>query len=184
MVHITQDLTYTTEHLTADIPAKEYIKRFRNVEYFIKLCQKCDNYGKRHGCPPFTEKELDVINKYEKVWIIGVKIVPNDPLLPLSAANDLMSSVTSEMNRVLLAEERRLKGQAFGFVGKCPYCGGAQCQRSKGKPCLHPNKVRPSLEAFGFDMSKTASELLGIDIKWSDGIHIPEYLTLVCGIFY
>ena len=49
---------------------------------------------------------------------------------------------------------------------------------------MHPAKVRPSLEAFGFDMSKTAKELLGLEIKWSDGVHIPEYLTLVCGIFH
>ena len=42
----------------------------------------------------------------------------------------------------------------------------------------------PSLEAFGFDMSKTAKDVLGLEIKWSQGELIPEYLTLVCGIFY
>ena len=39
-------------------------------------------------------------------------------------------------------------------------------------------------KAFGFDMGKTAKELLGLEIKWSKGLLIPEYLTLVCGIFY
>ncbi len=46
------------------------------------------------------------------------------------------------------------------------------------------DRVRPSLEAFGFDISKTAKELLGLEIKWSSGDFIPEYLTLVGGIFY
>ncbi len=47
----------------------------------------------------------------------------------------------------------------------------------------HPDKVQPSLEAFGFDMVKTAKNVLVLEIKWSKGLLIPEYLTLVCGIF-
>lgn len=51
-------------------------------------------------------------------------------------------------------------------------------------PCRHPEKVRPSLEAFGFDISRTLSELFGIRLLWGkDGV-IPEYLTLVCGFFH
>ena len=33
-------------------------------------------------------------------------------------------------------------------------------------------------------MSKTAKELLGMEMKWGKEGKIPEYLTLVCGIFY
>ena len=44
--------------------------------------------------------------------------------------------------------------------------------------------MRPSLEAIGFDISLTAKELLGLDIRWSHNGLLPEYLTLVCGIFY
>jgi hypothetical protein len=40
------------------------------------------------------------------------------------------------------------------------------------------------LEAIGFDISMTAKDILGLEIKWSQGNLIPEYLTLVCGIFY
>ena len=44
--------------------------------------------------------------------------------------------------------------------------------------------MRPSLEAFGFDISRTLSELFGIRLLWGkDGV-IPEYLTLVCGFFH
>lgn len=71
------------------------------------------------------------------------------------------------------------------FVGNyCPYCGEVPCARIEGGPCRHPDKVRPSLEAIGFDIGKTAKDLLGLEIKWSRGGFIPEYLTLVCGIFY
>ena len=40
------------------------------------------------------------------------------------------------------------------------------------------------VEAFGFDMGKTAQDLLGLEIKWSHDEFLPEYLTLICGIFY
>ena len=115
---------------------------------------------------------------------MGVKIIPSNKKLPLSAANDLMDPVITEMNEELLELEKSLGGYAFGFVGTCPYCSGAPCARVSGEPCRHPDKVRPSLEAFGFDMSKTAIDLLGLEIKWSQGELIPEYLTLVCGVFY
>lgn len=179
-----RDLTYTVEKYKAEVGTKAYIEGFRRTDYFIKLCQQCRNYGRRYGCPPFDDETLSLVEGYEKVRIMGVKIIPNNKQLPLSAANDLMEPVITEMNEELLELEKSLGGYAFGFVGTCPYCGGAPCARILGKPCRHPEKVRPSLEAFGFDMSKTAKDVLGLEIKWSQGELIPEYLTLVCGIFY
>ena len=178
------DLSYTLERFSAEISAKDYIAGYRRTDYFITLCQQCRNYGRRYGCPPFDDDELQLIDKYEHVRILGIKIIPNNKHLPLNCANDLMAPVIAQLNPELLREEQRLGGYCFGFVGTCPYCGGAPCAREKGKPCQHPDKVRPSLEAYGFDMSKTANELLGLEIKWGKDNTLPEYLTLVCGIFY
>ena len=177
-------MTYTVERYTAEIDAKAYIEDFRRADYFIKLCQQCGNYARRYGCPPFDDDPLTAIEGYDRVRIMGVKITPKDKSLPIEAANDLMQPVISEMNEELLETEKSLGGMCYGFVGSCPYCGGASCARIDGKPCRHPDKVRPSLEAIGFDIGKTAKDLLGIDIKWSQNGFIPEYLTLVCGIFY
>lgn len=179
-----EDRTYTTERYTAEIDAKAYIERFRKEEYFITLCQQCRNYGRRYGCPPFDHDKIDDIKDYTRVRIYGMKITPKDRSLPLEAANDLMKPVIDQLNGELLETEKLLGGKCFGFVGSCPYCGGAPCARIDGRPCKHPDKVRPSLEAYGFDISKTAKELLGLEIKWSEQGRIPEYLTLVCGIFY
>lgn len=177
-------LTYTTESLTADISAKEYIKDYRRADYFMGFCEECQNYGRRYGCPPFDYEPLSVISGYENVRILGVKITPDEKQLPMSDANEFIGPVTNEMNKRLLEMEEALDGLAFGFVGACPYCGGEPCARLEGKPCKHVDKVRPSLEAFGFDMSKTASNLLGMEIKWSNDGLIPDYFLLVCGIFY
>lgn len=177
-------LAYSIEKYTAEIDVKTYINGYRRTDYFLKLCQQCKNYGRRYGCPPFDNETLSLVEGYEKVRIMGVKIIPNNKQLPLSAANDLMMPVITKMNEELLGLEKSLGGYAFGFVGTCPYCGSAPCARISGKPCRHPEKVRPSLEAFGFDISKTAKDLLGLEIKWSQGELIPDYLTLVCGLFY
>ena len=50
--------------------------------------------------------------------------------------------------------------------------------------CRHPELVRPSLEACGFDIAHTTSELFGIELKWGTDGSLPEYLTLVCGFFH
>ena len=52
------------------------------------------------------------------------------------------------------------------------------------KPVINELNEELLLEAIGFDISKTAQDLLGLEIKWSQNGLIPEYLTLVCGIFY
>ena len=162
------DLTYTTERFSAEMDAATYIADFRRADYFMQFCRECGNYGCRYGCPPFDYDPLSIIAPYQKVRIIGVKIAPNDGNLPLSVANTLMLPVIRELNEELLALEKSL----------------GPCARIDGEPCRHPDKVRPSLEAFGFDMSKTASDLIGLEIKWSHDGRIPEYLTLVCGVFY
>ena len=179
-----ENMAYTVERYTTEIDAKVYIERFRKADYFIRLCQQCGNYGRRYGCPPFDDDPLAAIGGYDKVRIMGLKITPKDKSLPLEAANDLMSPVISELNEELLETEKSLGGMCYGFVGTCPYCGGATCARIDGKPCKHPDKVRPSLEAIGFDISKTAKDLLGLDIKWSHDGMMPDYLTLVCGVFF
>lgn len=80
--------------------------------------------------------------------------------------------------------ERLYGGRSFAYVGTCLHCPEGSCTRPAGKPCRHPDKVRPSLEACGFDIARTTSELFGIDLKWGSEGRIPEYLTLVCGFFH
>lgn len=178
------DLSYTSERFSAEIAADEYIARFRQEERFLELCRQCGNFGVRYGCPPFDVPPLTVLAPYRRVRIVGEKLVPATAGLPLDAAQALMTPVLAGLNGDLLAEERRLGGLALGFAGACPYCGGTPCRRKSGEPCLHPDKVRPSLEAFGFDVGRTAQELLGLEILWGVQEKLPAYLTLVCGLFY
>ena len=56
------------------------------------------------------------------------------------------------------------------------------CARQDAKPCRHPHDVRVSLEAVGFNLGKTTSQLLGIDLKWGGKDRLPEYITLVTAL--
>lgn len=87
-----ENTAYTVERYTAEIDAKAYIGGFRRADYFIRLCQQCGNYGRRYGCPPFDDDPIDVLDGYDSVRILGVKITPKDKSLPLEASNDLMET--------------------------------------------------------------------------------------------
>lgn len=179
-----EEKNYDVQEVVVVVDRDRYVREFRDVPTFEACCKQCPNYGNRWGCPPFDHDTLQDLLPYEKVKIIGVKITPHDEKLPLSQAQSLMRPEIERVNKRLLEMEREKGGLAFGFVGDCPYCNGAPCARLHGEPCRHPQVVRPSLEAFGFDIGKTTRELLGIEIQWSRDKRMPKFLTLVCGLFY
>ena len=104
--------------------------------------------------------------------------------IPVEMTQEFIRPERVRIEKELLEMERKYGGRGFAYVGKCLYCSGSECTRKRNRPCLHPDKVRPSLEAFGFDIGRTLSELFGIRLLWGkDGI-LPEYLMLVSGLFH
>ncbi len=178
------NLKHSIEKFTADIDAQQYIEKYRRADYFIKFCEQCPNYGHRWGCPPFDHDPLPEISGYSRVRIIGYKLTPADKEMTIRDSRMLLKPVTHRLNEELLELEAELRGRAYSFVGTCPYCEKEPCARLHGEPCRHPEKVRPSLEAIGFDISLTAQDVLGLEIKWGKNGLVPEYFTLVCGVFY
>ena len=53
-----------------------------------------------------------------------------------------------------------------------------------GEPCRHPELVRPSLEALGFNLGEVTRELFNIDMLWGRHGRLPQYLTLVGAVCY
>jgi Predicted metal-binding protein len=98
-------------------------------------------------------------------------------------AQQLITDVRKLLDEALLLLEQRYPNSRALFAGTCHLCTIGMCARIKGEPCIHPDKIRPSLEAFGFDIGKTASELLGVELKWSTYGELPEYFVLVSGFF-
>lgn len=177
-------MDYSVENFTADISVDDYIERFRDERRFIGFCRECPNYGNSWGCPPFDFDTTEILRRYKNVHLIATKITPVDKTIPLDRSQELIRPERIRLERQLLEMERRHGGRSFAFVGKCLYCGDEPCARKAGKSCRHPDKVRPSLEAFGFDIGRTLSELFHIELLWGKDGTLPPYLVLVCGFFH
>lgn len=175
---------HTTESVRT-IDAHTYGANYRDIRRFEALCAECPNYGCRWGCPPFTDEEYAVPDSYDSVDITLIKIelathTPGDA----ATLRAIIDPIRAAGERRLLAEESRRAGHAALFTGQCPHCPGETCARTTGAPCRHPELVRPSLEALGFDLTRTASEIFGIDMLWCKDGYAPPYLTLIGALFY
>ena len=153
-------IPYRAEDFSVTVSVADYIARFRDAERFEGCCRACPNYGCSWGCPPFDFDVEEYLNRYSA------------------------HAGRERLERRLLEMERRYGGRSFAYVGSCLYCPEGTCTRPEGNPCRHPELVRPSLEACGFDIGRTTSELFGIELKWGADGKMPEYLTLVCGFFH
>ena len=155
---------FTLTHVTATIPLEDYVRDYRDKERFMGYCKQCGQYGKRWSCPPYDFDVDTYIAGYQQVMILGTKTI----------------KLMDECHRQL---EKEYPG-SLSFTGaKCFLCTPEPCARLKNEPCRHPEQMRHSLESVGFDISKTASQLLGMELKWATGIELPEYLVLVTALF-
>lgn len=175
---------YSAEDFTATLPAADYIACFRDAERFLGCCRACPNFGCSWGCPPFDYDVAELLGGYRSVLLIATKITPSTSGLPLSASQALIRPERLRLETRLRELERRYHGRACAYIGQCLYCPEGSCTRPEGLPCRHPELVRPSLEAYGFDIGRTLDELFGIELKWGGKGLMPEYLTLVCGFFH
>ena len=173
-----------SENYTVTIPTERYLQEYRDADRFIGFCKECSNYGKSWSCPPFDKDWTPELKKYEFVSLYLTKIYPQAEGLSINDSQKVMRSDRERMERELREIERQSGGLAFAFAGTCLYCPEGTCSRKQGSPCRHPELVRPALEAVGFDMSKTAEELFHVPIQWSTDGSMPEYLTLICGVFH
>ena len=175
---------YTIDEFTFEISVTEYFARFHKPNEVWGYCQACSNYGKQWGCPPFDFDIVERLSQYDKVLLIATKITPTATGLPHQESEQLIRTERIRLEKQLLDLERQYNGLASTYIGSCLHCPEGDCTRSLGKVCRHPECVRPSLEAYGFDITKTLAELFDIELKWGINCFSPEYIVLVCGLFY
>jgi len=179
-----EPLNYRAEDFTASLSAADYTARFRDAERFLACCRACPNFGRSWSCPPFDCDLAELLGRYRSVLLIAVKITPAAAGLPISASRALIRPERIRIENRLRELERRYGGRACAYAGECLHCPETGCTRPAGLPCRHPELVRPSLEACGFDLGRTLGELFGIELRWGRDGRMPEYLTLVCGFFH
>jgi predicted metal-binding protein len=166
---------YKVSHITVETGLKDYIRNYRDADKFIVYCKQCDRYNACWSCPPFDFDTAEVISAYDTAYLTGTKILLDDDVIKENTGWERCTKITyliieevrRNLDRRLLSLEREFPGSRAFFAGTCHICPQDECERIKGKPCIAPERIRPSLESFGFDMAKTAAELLNIEMKWS-----------------
>jgi predicted metal-binding protein len=149
----------------------------------------CKDYGKNLMCPPYvmSTKELrDVISKYEWALLIQVEAPFNtDVKNEISQTGDVASlyrnkeflmafgkNFGSNFNLLhLIINKVEAKASMLGYrfatgfkAGACKLCPECVAEKS-GKHCRHPYQARPSMEAVGIDVLKTA-EIAGLPVDF------------------
>lgn len=179
-----QELRYTSTDYTASVAAEEYIRRYLDADRFLGYCKECRNYGSIWACPPFIYDPLVRLRPFRNVFLIATRIEPEESYLPLACSRDLIRPERVRLESRLLELETQSGGLACAYTGECLHCPEGTCARRKREPCRHPELVRPSLEAYGFDISRTLTDLFGMELLWGNDGKLPKYLTLVCGLFH
>ena len=174
----------------AKINVEELINRYRDTEKFIDYCKKCNRYNACWACPPFDFNADEYLMQYKTAFIVGTKITLDEKNISqqeknqtTQISNEIIKEVRIRLDYTLLnMENQQPQSKAF-FAGTCYICSTVECAKINGNLCVSPEKVRPSLEAFGFDVCNISKELLNIDIQWANDDVLPEYFTLVSGFF-
>ena len=181
---------YSLKVSIAEIKVEEYLHDYSNIPYFLSMCQQCSSYSKRWCCPPFSFDIKSTLSQFTYAHIIGVQILFSEAMQleaeSLGNGRETTNSVIGEVWRDVhpkLLKLRTLYSPSIAFSIGCHLCEGDICSRVKGEACLHPDKMLYSLESFGFDVAKTARQLLDIELLWSKDKKMPEYLTLIFGLF-
>ena len=162
--------------LEAEIGIEEFLEKYVDTERFRQACAKCGNYNKRWSCPEYDFDTLEFWRGFRTLKLYAEQLF-TEGMTPAEAYAEY-GRMKNELDGRLLAMES--DGSVSLAAGSCARC--AECTKTAGKPCVHPDKMRYSIESLGGDVVKTVSELLGTEINWADAGGLPEYFVLTGGM--
>lgn len=166
------------------LPITEFIKKYQNQEKFMAFCKECPNYNTLWSCPPLRIDATQFLQAFNYIYIIGVKVIYDAETIKLADTSEKIKEITTRSLREvknkfsdkMLILESEIPASISLASGGCYLC--ERCKRRDDLPCKQPEKMRYSLDSFGFDLTAITSDLLQIDLKWSKN-SLPEYYTLI-----
>ncbi len=182
---------YDVTEYRAVINADEYIRKYRNEEKFIGFCRACRHFSKTWSCPPFLHNEEKCLDGFTLAIIFGTLLKIGSNLYEQCFEIEICKKIVYRLieqerkridTRLLQLEIEYPKSRAF-YAGTCYLCGKRPCTRVTNKPCRYPQQMRPSLEAFGFDIGATSEHLLGLKLDWGSPGKPLRHITLISGFF-
>lgn len=177
---------YTVQDRWVEMPMAEYINGYRDFGRVREYCRDCDRYGNCWACPPYDFDETALLDRFTDISLLATVITPSEGvLLSPETADRFIRFERQRLDCLLLRMERDAEvpgrtARVF-FAGTCLLCPPEQCTRREGLPCRHQESIRPSLEALGFDIARTAADIFNTPLQWSRNGQPPKYLTLISG---
>lgn len=182
-------IKYSVERYTASMNMPEYIDGYIDVEIFLGNCKRCKNFGKIWSCPPYDFDVMEYWRKFSKIEFVASKIIFGKEYGGQEFSKEeldeiLKNSLFAEKRKLsdeLLEREEEIEGSVSLCAGSCSICGEV-CPRVAGGACLHPEKMRYSIESLGGNVGLTISKLMGLELEWMEENKLPHYFILVSGI--
>lgn len=183
------DISYRAEGTLCQLPLEEYMSGYFDPERFFALCEHCPTYLTNWSCPPFTFDVREALGGYRYANILVHRVTPDERSWTACQPADvtdycfrLISAVRDQIDPLLYDLEQEYAGSRLFTAGRCRLCLPRSCTRSAGDPCRQPDRMRSSLESWGFDLSGTTERLAGIPMVWGKEGHPPRYLTMVSAL--
>lgn len=131
---------------------------------YLKCRFGCNRWGRYWTCPPnlhlSPDEFMEAFKKYDKAIIIKT----SDP--------EVGQDVTLAIEKDAMLNHSSHFAFALALCVKCTECAYPE-------PCLYPHLARPSLDAYGVDISKTVAPL-DFEVEFDqDGTLLPAWYSMV-----
>ena len=167
---------------TAEASTDELLGKYYTPKDCLDSCKKCKCFGTQWSCPPLSVDTTALLKPYKRARIY-IAIIETTTRIPISDEASVTRPARIMLENLLREEEGKTGGRASYTIGRCLYCD-EPCARISNQPCRHPNDIRPSLEAMGFNVIGILRDIAGIELQWSTDGNLPATLCLVGAIFY
>lgn len=175
---------YRVEYRIGQIELPLLRQKYQDMERFMAYCRECPRYDALWSCPPLSFDPDAFLTPYAWANLLCVKLLPDretiraaDTAEKIRAKGwELVSAVKLDTEERLRKLEARIPGSLSLSSGGCNLCEA--CTRASGRPCRQPDRMRYSMDAFGFDLTAITKDIFHIEILWCRD-SLPEYFTLI-----
>ena len=180
-------MDYSVEYRKNNMPLPDFRQKYQDREKYMAYCRECPRYNTVWSCPPLTFDVDAYLEHFTWVNVLCAKIILNSSVIAEAYTSEKIKIVGWEiLLAVKLGMEEKLRRLEKHIPGSVPLSSGGcnlckVCNRKDGQPCRQPDKMRYSLDAFGFDLTAITKDMFDIDILWCKE-RLPDYFTLIHGI--
>ncbi len=180
-------MNYTIKYRKSSMPLTAFRQKYQDREKYMAYCRECPRYNTVWSCPPLAFDVDAYLEHFTWVNVLCAKIILSSSVIAeadtpekIKAVGwEILIAVKLDMEEKLRRLEKHIPGSVSLSSGGCNLC--KVCSRKDGQPCRQPNKMRYSLDAFGFDLTAITKDMFDIDILWCKE-RLPDYFTLIHGI--